>query len=81
MDLTPILFVSDALLVGIHHIVFNEDGGDRNMKKLPGFYHQIINTVSSSVEVVASYFRNDGKLVSHRAVSEELTEVYSGRVT
>ena len=47
----------------------------------PGCYHQIINTGRSTVKMVASYFRNDGKLVSHRVVSEELTEVYDGRRT
>jgi mannose-6-phosphate isomerase-like protein (cupin superfamily) len=44
-------------------------------------YHQIINTGSSPVKMTASYFRNDGKLVSHRVVSEELTEVYDGNRT
>jgi mannose-6-phosphate isomerase-like protein (cupin superfamily) len=34
----------------------------------PGCYHQI-------VKMVVSYFRNDGQRISHRLVSEVLTEV------
>lgn len=47
----------------------------------PDCYHQIINTSSSPVKMTASYFGKDGKLVSHRVVSEELTEVYDGNRT
>lgn len=47
----------------------------------PECYHQIINTGSSPVKMIASYFRNDGKLVSHRVVSEELTEVLNDNNT
>jgi len=41
----------------------------------PGCYHQIINTGGSAIKMAVSYFRNDGKSISHRLVSEELTVV------
>jgi len=41
----------------------------------PGCYHQIINTGDLPIKMVVSYFRNDGKPISHRLVSEELTVV------
>jgi mannose-6-phosphate isomerase-like protein (cupin superfamily) len=46
----------------------------------PDCYHQIINTGNSIVKMAASYFRNDGRLVSHRVVSEELTEVSDSHI-
>ena len=41
----------------------------------PGCYHQIVNTGETAVKMVVSYFRNDGQRISHRLVSEVLTEV------
>ena len=41
----------------------------------PGCYHQIINTGDLAIQMVVSYFRNDGKPISHRLVSEALTAV------
>ncbi len=38
-------------------------------------YHQIINTGSAPIKMVVSYFRNDGKPISHKSVSEKLTVV------
>ena len=41
----------------------------------PGCYHQIVNTGSEPIKMVVSYFRNDGKPISHKLVSEKLTIV------
>jgi mannose-6-phosphate isomerase-like protein (cupin superfamily) len=41
----------------------------------PGCYHQIVNTGEATIKMVASYFRNDGGKISHKLVSEVLTEV------
>ena len=41
----------------------------------PDSYHQIVNTGSETIKMVASYFRNDGRPISHKLVSEELTIV------
>ncbi|MCJ7608677.1 cupin domain-containing protein [Candidatus Bathyarchaeota archaeon] len=45
----------------------------------PGCYHQIVNTGEAAVKMVVSYFRNDGQRISHRLVSEVLTEVTKTR--
>ncbi len=44
-----------------------------------GCYHQIINTGGVPVKMVVSYFRNDGKPISHELVSEKLTAVALAR--
>lgn len=41
----------------------------------PGCYHQIINRGKLAIKMAVSYFRNDGKPISHRLVSEALTVV------
>ncbi len=41
----------------------------------PDCYHQIINTGTTTIKMVVSYFRNDGKPISHKSVSEKLTVV------
>ena len=41
----------------------------------PGSYHQIVNTGRDTIKMVVSYFRNDGKPISHKLVSGELTVV------
>lgn len=41
----------------------------------PGCLHQIVNTGKDAIKMVVSYFRNDGKPISHRVVSEKLTVV------
>ncbi len=41
----------------------------------PDCYHQIVNTGSEAIKMVVSYFRNDGKPISHKLVSERLTIV------
>ena len=38
-------------------------------------YHQIINTGNTAIKMVVSYFRNDGRPISHKSVSEKLTVV------
>ena len=38
-------------------------------------YHQIVNTGNTPVKMIVSYFRNDGKPISHKSVSQELTVV------
>jgi len=45
----------------------------------PGCYHQIVNTGNSVVKMVVSYFRNDGRPIHHRLVSEQLTVVDQAR--
>ena len=45
----------------------------------PGCYHQIVNTGSNPVKMVVSYFRNDGRPIHHRLVSEQLTVVEQAR--
>jgi mannose-6-phosphate isomerase-like protein (cupin superfamily) len=42
-----------------------------------GAFHQIRNTGSTPIKMVVSYFRNDGKPISHKSVSEKLTVVVS----
>jgi len=44
-------------------------------------YHQIINTGSEPIKMVASYFRNDGRPISHRVVSQALTKVSGSKVS
>lgn len=41
----------------------------------PGCYHQIVNTRGDTIKMVVSYFRNDGRPISHKLVSGELTIV------
>jgi len=41
----------------------------------PGCYHQIVNTGTGAIKMVVSYFRNDGRPISHKLVSGELTVV------
>ena len=41
----------------------------------PECFHEIKNTGSEPIKMVVSYFRNDGKPISHRQVSKELTIV------
>ena len=43
----------------------------------PDWWHQIINRGGTLVKMVVSYFRNDGRPVSHKLVSGELTVVAS----
>jgi mannose-6-phosphate isomerase-like protein (cupin superfamily) len=46
----------------------------------PGCYHQIINTGNQPIKMAVSYFRNDGKPINHRLVSEALTAVKPEKV-
>lgn len=41
----------------------------------PGCYHRIVNTGELPIKMVVSYFRNDGKPIGHKLVSEKLTAV------
>jgi len=41
----------------------------------PDCYHQIVNTGADTIKMVVSYFRNDGRPISHKLVSQELTIV------
>lgn len=43
----------------------------------PKCYHQIVSKGDEPIKLVASYFRADGKPISHRKVSHELTVVHN----
>jgi len=43
----------------------------------PCCYHQIIHTGKEKIKLVASYFRNDGKPISHKRVSYHHTVVHN----